>query len=106
MTLEYKLIAETEYRSVEEEVGKAIKDGWQPLGGPSSFDPKQRGALLIQAMTREKPKTPYDIGVQLFLDGHGISSFWGAVKCDEDMPDCERGYMDAKAKVFGQGNKK
>lgn len=42
---------------------------------------------------------PYKIGYKLFQDGHGISSIWGAVKCDGDMDECHRGYDDAMKSV-------
>lgn len=39
---------------------------------------------------------PYQIGVKLFKEGHGISSIWGAVACDADMDKAYEGYEDAK----------
>lgn len=49
-----------------------------------------------------KPKdrhySPYQIGKRLYKDGYGISDIWGAVKSDEDMEECYRGYCDAQAR--------
>lgn len=38
---------------------------------------------------------PYKIGQKLFEHGHGISDIIGAVKCDADMEEAFKGYMDA-----------
>lgn len=38
---------------------------------------------------------PYKIGKRLYEEGYGISDIIGAVKCDEDMEEAFRGYMEA-----------
>lgn len=38
---------------------------------------------------------PYEIGRRLFEDGYGISFIAGAVECDEDIEEAERGYNNA-----------
>lgn len=46
-----------------------------------------------------KPKdryyNPYNIGKKLYEQGKGISDIIGAVKCDDDLEQAFKGYMDA-----------
>jgi hypothetical protein len=53
----------------------------------------QELALEIQKL---KPNTynPYEIGVDLYERGLGVSDIWGAVKQDSDINLAYRGYCD------------
>ena len=44
---------------------------------------------------KDRYYNPYLIGKHLFEDGFGISDIIGAVKCDEDMEEAFKGYMEA-----------
>lgn len=44
---------------------------------------------------KDRYYNPYKIGKRLYEEGHGISDIIGAVKCDEDMEEAFKGYMDS-----------
>lgn len=54
-------------------------------------------ADIEQVIESTSECSPFNIGYDLYVNGHGISSIWGAVKCDADMDECQRGYNTAKA---------
>lgn len=55
--------------------------------------------IKIQKALAAEPaeETPYSIGRRLAREGFGVSHIWGAVKCDADMSDCQKGYVDELA---------
>lgn len=97
---------------------KKIKESLQELEataetfnwGPSLEFARQRQAEALRLVKRElkslKAETPYQIGKRLYKDGHGISSLWGAVSCDADMDEAQRGYDDAQAKDQAKQDRK
>jgi len=49
----------------------------------------------IRMNSKDRYYNPYKIGKRLYEEGHGISDIIGAVKCDEDMEEAFKGYMDS-----------
>jgi hypothetical protein len=48
---------------------------------------------------KDRYYNPYKIGKRLFKDGYGISDIASAVKCDTDIEEAHRGYIDAQARA-------
>lgn len=64
-------------------------------GEPYNHQPIE-DAMFLAEKAWEQYYNPYEIGIRLYKEGHGISSIWGAVECDDDMEECHRGYSAAK----------
>lgn len=57
---------------------------------------------------KEENRTPFEIGMALYYDGHGLSHVINAVSCDDDIIHAVRGYEFAESeakKAYGGSEK-
>lgn len=78
----------------------SAQSGYEILHHMISFNLEELNKILADVelcIETVNGRKPFNIGYDLYVNGHGISSIWGAVKQDSDMDECHEGYLAAKA---------